>query len=108
MERERERDKGIGKHGGRRDEGGWIPVIKNHRAKARNGDRNKEIYTLFVDNIPEENDHHWLQRTFNNFGVVKDAFIPWKRSKCTGNKFGFVRFGCPISAGMAVSRLNGV
>ncbi|KAG5537241.1 hypothetical protein RHGRI_024627 [Rhododendron griersonianum] len=66
------------------------------------------MFTLFVDNIPEEKDHHWLQRTFNNFGVVKDAFIPWKRSKRTGNKFGFVRFDCHVSADMAVSRLNGI
>ncbi|KAG5534965.1 hypothetical protein RHGRI_022921 [Rhododendron griersonianum] len=106
--RERERGKSISKHGGGRDVGGWIPVIKNHRAKVGNGDRNQENFTLFVDNIPEEKDHHWLQQTFSNFGVVKDAFIPWKRSKRTGNKFGFVRFGCPISAGMAVSKLNGL
>ncbi|KAI8534926.1 hypothetical protein RHMOL_Rhmol10G0134500 [Rhododendron molle] len=42
------------------------------------------------------------------FGVVKDAFIPWKRSKRTGNRFGFVRYDCHVSASMAVSRMNGI
>ncbi|KAI8569461.1 hypothetical protein RHMOL_Rhmol02G0281300 [Rhododendron molle] len=104
-ERERVRERVKGKD---QDEGGWIPVIKNQRARANNGDRTHETYTLFVDNIPEDKDLQWLQRTFNKFGVVKDAFIPWKRSKRTGNRFGFVRFDCHISASMAVSRLNGL
>ncbi|KAI8561022.1 hypothetical protein RHMOL_Rhmol04G0303200 [Rhododendron molle] len=68
----------------------------------------KERFTLFVENIPEERDKIWLQRTFNKFGVVKDAFKPRKRSKRTGNKFGFVRYDCHVSAGMAVARMNGV
>ncbi|KAI8535208.1 hypothetical protein RHMOL_Rhmol10G0155800 [Rhododendron molle] len=73
-----------------------------------NKSRDKESFTLFVDNIPEGRDQQWLWKTFNMYGVVKDAFIPRQRSKCTGNKFGFVRFDCRISAGMAVSKLNGV
>ncbi|KAG5521008.1 hypothetical protein RHGRI_033528 [Rhododendron griersonianum] len=69
---------------------------------------NTKDNALFVDNIPESHGLHWLQRTFNKFGVVKDAFIPWKRSKRTGNRFGFVRYGYHVSASMAVSQLNGV
>lgn len=96
-----------GKVGGRID-GGWIPVLRNHRASPGNRTKSKEIFTLFVDNIPEVKDQQWLQSTFNKFGVVKDAFIPWKRSKRTRNRFGFVRYECHVSAGMAVSRMNGV
>ncbi|KAG5553592.1 hypothetical protein RHGRI_011472 [Rhododendron griersonianum] len=91
-----------------RDGGGWIPVIKNHKVQAKTGGRSQETYTLFVDNIPENQGIQWLQRTFNKFEVVKDAFIPWKRSKRTRNRFGFVRYDCQASASMAVSRLNGV
>ncbi|KAG5544682.1 hypothetical protein RHGRI_017205 [Rhododendron griersonianum] len=40
--------------------------------------------------------------------MVKDAFIPRKRSKRTGSKFGFLRFGCHVSASMAISKMNGV
>lgn len=88
-------------------------MINNHRSQAVRLSKNKvsritEMFTLFVDNIPEERVQTWLQRTFNKFGVVKDAFIPRKRSKRTGNKFGFVRYNCHVSAGMAVARMNGV
>lgn len=53
-------------------------------------------------------DHKWFEETFNKFGVVKDAFIPRKRRKCSGSKFSFVRYDCHISAGMAISKMNGV
>ncbi|KAG5543612.1 hypothetical protein RHGRI_016382 [Rhododendron griersonianum] len=49
MARERGLERVKGKD---QDEGGWIPVIKNHRAQANSGDRTQETYTLFVDNIP--------------------------------------------------------
>ncbi|KAI8562174.1 hypothetical protein RHMOL_Rhmol03G0014300 [Rhododendron molle] len=113
MEREsyRERESGrglrIGQYGGEEEEG-WIPVIRNHRAQNKLRAGNKETFTLYVDNIPEFKDHIWLKKTFNKFGVVRDAFIPHKRSKRTGKKFGFVRYDCPTAAGMAVSRMNGV
>ncbi|XP_058220426.1 uncharacterized protein LOC131330752 [Rhododendron vialii] len=67
-----------------------------------------ETVTLFVDNIPEQKDQMWLKRAFNKFGEVKDVFIPLKRSKSTGNKFGFVRYDCYEAANRAISRMNGV
>lgn len=92
----------------RRDGGGWVPVIRNHRTHSNGKLKGKKIVTLFVDNIPEDRDLQWLTRTFNKFGVVWNAFIPRKRSIWNGSKFGFVRFDCHVSAGMAVSKLNGV
>lgn len=91
-----------------REEEGWIPVIRNHRVLNASRAGNKETFTLFVDNIPDSKDQIWLKRTFNNFGIVRDAFIPRKRSQRTGKKFGFVRYDCHVAAGMAVSRMNGV
>lgn len=88
--------------------GGWVPVIKNHRSYGGGGSEGKDIFTLFIDNNPKERDHRWLSRTFNKFGVVKDAFIPRKKSKCTGGKFGFIWYGCHVSATVAVSKMNGV
>ncbi|KAI8535865.1 hypothetical protein RHMOL_Rhmol10G0207300 [Rhododendron molle] len=67
----------------------------------------KETFTLFVDNILENKDRSWLQRTFNKFGVVRDTIILRKRSNCTGNKFGFVRYECRVAAGMVAARMNG-
>lgn len=92
----------------RRDGGGWIPVLRYHRTHSGGKLKGKELVTLFVDNIPEEKDQQWLMSTFNKYGIVRDAFIPRKRSTRTGSKFGFVRFDCQVSAGMAVSKLNGV
>lgn len=40
----------------RKEDGGWIPVIKNHWAQMGDKSRSKEIFTLFVDNIPEGKD----------------------------------------------------
>ncbi|KAG5522624.1 hypothetical protein RHGRI_034693 [Rhododendron griersonianum] len=109
-ERERERESESEKRGEAADsfDGGWIPVIRKHRNHGTSKEGNRGIVTLFVDNIPDHKDQFWLQRTFNKFGVVKDAFIPRKRSKRSGNKFGFVRYDCFVSAGVAVSRMNGV
>lgn len=61
-----------------------------------------------MDNIPEQKDHSWLQKTFSKFGEVNEAFIPRKRSKRTGNKFGFVRYERQGDANLAVEKMNGV
>ncbi|KAL7253946.1 hypothetical protein ACSBR1_008315 [Camellia fascicularis] len=45
---------------------------------------------------------------FSNFGVVKDVNIPEKRRKATRTRFGFVRYDCPIAAGIAIQKANGV
>lgn len=99
----REKSSRHGKH-----DGGWIPVVRNHRGQSGKGTGNREIFTLYVDNIPENKDQRWLPWVFNKYWVVRDAFIPRKRSKRTGNQFGFVRYDCHVAAGMAVSKMNGV
>ncbi|KAI8531854.1 hypothetical protein RHMOL_Rhmol11G0168200 [Rhododendron molle] len=65
------------------------------------------VVTLFVDNIPDKATHLWLRKVFNNYGVIRDAFIPVKRSSKTGSKFGFVRYNCSVSADMAIFRAHG-
>ncbi|GAB2268018.1 hypothetical protein Dimus_002996 [Dionaea muscipula] len=44
---------------------------------------------------------------FSSFGVVKDAFIPRKKSK-RGNRFGFVRYDCSVAAEVAIQKANGL
>ncbi|CAL5409433.1 unnamed protein product [Camellia sinensis] len=44
---------------------------------------------------------------FSKFGVVKDVFIPAKRRKATRSRFGFVRFDCPVVAGVTIQKANG-
>ncbi|KAH7856535.1 hypothetical protein Vadar_002571 [Vaccinium darrowii] len=68
----------------------------------------QELFTLFVDNIPDHSSQPWLRKLFNNYGVVKDVFIPVKRSKATGCKFGFIRYDCHVSAGVAIQEVHGL
>lgn len=89
-------------------EGGWIPVIRKHKGQSGHRGGSRATFTLFVDNIPESKDLRWLKWAFNRFGVVRDAFIPQKRSKRTGNHFGFVRHDCHAAADMTISKMNGV
>lgn len=66
------------------------------------------LVSLFVDNLPEDTSHSWLTKLFNKYGVVKEVFIPGKRSKATGRRFAFVRYDCGISAYVAISYTHGM
>lgn len=65
------------------------------------------LFTLFVDNLPEDVGINWFRKFFNQYGVVKDAYIPIKRSKITNRRFGFVRYNCATSIEVAISNANG-
>ncbi|KAH7844625.1 hypothetical protein Vadar_030083 [Vaccinium darrowii] len=69
---------------------------------------NRVLVSLFVDNLPEDTSHSWLKKFFNNYGVVKEVFIPAKRSKATGRRFAFVRYDCDISADVAIADAHGM
>ncbi|KAH7833756.1 hypothetical protein Vadar_009380 [Vaccinium darrowii] len=45
---------------------------------------------------------------FSKYGLVNDSFIPAKRSKSSGCRFGFVRFARRQDAEIAISNLHGV
>lgn len=63
--------------------------------------------TLFVDNLADRVNPFSLRKKFTDYGIVRDAFIPFKRGKISGRRFGFVRFDCPVSADIAVEKANG-
>ncbi|KAL7177286.1 hypothetical protein ACSBR2_030605 [Camellia fascicularis] len=85
--------------------GGWQPVF---RQRGRGQGANSGIHTVFVDDLPEALNPKGLFSLFSKFGVVKDVFIPTKRRKATRSRFGFVRFDCPVAAGVAIQKTNGV
>ncbi|XP_028076159.1 serine/arginine-rich splicing factor 2-like [Camellia sinensis] len=91
------------------EDGGWNPVIRRRRV-ANQYSRSVEygVYTLFVDDIPSSMTPEGLYMLFNNFGVVKDVFIPSKRRKSTGSRFGFVRYDCKVAVEMAVMKGDGL
>ncbi|KAL7208081.1 hypothetical protein ACSBR1_029941 [Camellia fascicularis] len=49
-----------------------------------------------------------LFNLFTNYGVVKDVFIPKKRRKVLGTRFGFVRYDCQVVASIAVQKAKGL
>lgn len=89
-------------------EEGWIPVVGGQRVRRKEMPEGEEVFTLFVDNIPEARDNLWLARLFSRYGVVRDAFIPNKRSKISGSKFGFIRFSNRGDVHRAMDKLNGI
>ncbi|XP_028105769.1 serine/arginine-rich splicing factor SC35-like [Camellia sinensis] len=64
--------------------------------------------TVFVDNLPDSFDPKGLFSLFNNFGVVRDVFIPNKRRRISSTRFGFVRYDCRVAANVAIQRANGL
>lgn len=86
--------------------GDWIPVLNKHRNQR--GDSFQNLSTLFVDNLPEDVSQNWLRKTYSKFRVVKDVFIPLKRSKATGRNFGFIRYDNENSVEKAIEETNGI
>lgn len=96
---------------------GWIPVVGNQRKtntfkgyKNLNfgGKGENQSFTLFIDNLSKFTSQAWLRKFFTKFGIVRDVFIPQKRSKVTGRRFGFVRYDCEVAADLAISKSNGL
>ena len=87
--------------------GGWIPVVRQWRGgDAQSKEGKNGFFTVFVDNIPSVMDAKALYKLFTKFGIVKDAFIPFKRRKVTNSRFGFVRYDCHKSASVAIQKAN--
>lgn len=61
-----------------------------------------------MDNLPVDMDEDWLSQLFSKHGLVLDTFIPRKRSKRFGTKFGFIRFKTRDEALEAIADLNGL
>ncbi|KAL7199668.1 hypothetical protein ACSBR2_021877 [Camellia fascicularis] len=91
------------------EDGGWIPVV---RQRGRQGRQRNEgcanVFTIFVDNIPNSVNPKGLHNLFAKFGVVRDVFIPNKRRRITNTRFGFVRFDCKVAASVAVQKGTGL
>ncbi|XP_028095932.1 serine/arginine-rich splicing factor SC35-like [Camellia sinensis] len=89
--------------------GGWKPVVKQrNRVFGRmKGGRDSWII-VFVDNLPDSMDPKGLFSLFNNFGVVRDVFIPNKTRRISSTRFGFVRYDCRVAANVAIQRANGL
>lgn len=63
--------------------------------------------TVFVDNLPFDVGQIWFKKFYGKFGFVIDSFIPFKRSRRNGQRFGFVRFLNKEAANLAIAKTNG-
>ncbi|GFS37612.1 hypothetical protein Acr_00g0053050 [Actinidia rufa] len=66
------------------------------------------VATVFVDNLPKDVWKVWLYNLFSKFGKIQSIYIPNKKSKISGNQFGFVRMGSPQEAIRAIKEMNGL
>ncbi|XP_057472861.1 uncharacterized protein LOC130761391 [Actinidia eriantha] len=66
------------------------------------------VATVFVDNLPKDVWKVWLYNLFSRFRKIQSIYIPNKKSKLSGNKFGFVRMGSPQEAIRAIKEMNGL
>lgn len=88
---------------------GWKPILRKYGGNGRRiSASDNEIHTIFVDNLPESMDPKGLYNIFNNYGIVKDVYIPNKRRKLTRSRFGFVRYACQVAADMAIQKAHGI
>lgn len=65
------------------------------------------FFTLYVDNLPNSTGLPWFRKFFSNFGFVVNVHLPVRRSKRTGNRFGFVRFKNSRDTQIAIAKTDG-
>ncbi|XP_028076006.1 serine/arginine-rich splicing factor SC35-like [Camellia sinensis] len=92
---------------GEREHGGWQLVVQRKGPVKYSDEASKRgLFTIFVDNILEVMDPKSLFGLFSKFGMVKDVFLPMKRRKATGSRFGFVRYNCLVVVEMVVKKAD--
>ncbi|KAL7213901.1 hypothetical protein ACSBR1_026348 [Camellia fascicularis] len=71
---------------------GWQLVVRRHGGRGDGALREKNnTYSVFMDNIPVSMWAKGLFKIFSNYGVMLDAYIPNKRRRSIGSRFGFIR-----------------
>ncbi|GAB2290013.1 hypothetical protein Dimus_024310 [Dionaea muscipula] len=89
--------------------GDWTPVLrkKPFRPSSIVHGGSEGLFAVFVDDLPDAMEPGELHKMFAKFRVVKDVFIPRKRSR-TGRRFGFVRYDCSVAAEVDILQTNGI
>ncbi|KAL9671539.1 hypothetical protein QQ045_009108 [Rhodiola kirilowii] len=66
----------------------------------------ENLFTVFIDNIPEDKDSRWLRNLFSRDGKVMDVYIPSKLRRASKSRYGFVRYKSMEEAVAAINRWN--
>ncbi|CAM8943985.1 unnamed protein product [Rhodiola kirilowii] len=67
----------------------------------------KDLYSIFIDNIPLGRDERWVRALFSKDGKAMDVFIPTRGRRATNSRFGFVRYKTMGEAKASIRRWNG-
>lgn len=54
--------------------------------------KEQQEFSVFINNLPHDLDKHGLKGIFRRAGRVSDSYIPFRRSRRSSSRFGFVRF----------------
>jgi polyadenylate-binding protein len=74
--------------------------------KERQASEQAKLFTnVYVKNLPEEIDEDKLREKFQEFGTIKSAVI-MKDASGKSKGFGFIDFGAPEEAALAVEKMN--
>lgn len=66
------------------------------------------LFTVYVDNLPNSVGIPWFRKFFSNFGFVVDSHLTVRKSRRTGNRFGFIRFENRSAVDIAIAKANGL
>lgn len=87
-----------------RERESWFPgqLKSAHRSYGRSE------FTVYVDNLPNSCGVPCFKLVFSQYGVIDEAILPHRRSRRTGNRFGFFRYRNRRDASLAVANANGL
>jgi len=80
-------------------------VREGERERGGRFNQRKEV-TIFIRNLPHSLDCHGLRGIFQRAGRISDTYIPFRNSRPTKARFGFVRFWNPADASRSVLMFN--
>ncbi|KAJ8451975.1 hypothetical protein Cgig2_016556 [Carnegiea gigantea] len=83
----------------------WRERRREHRHLDRTQGNTKE-FTVFVYNLPQILDSFGLKGVFQRAGKVSDSYTPFRRSRRTTTRYGFVRFRSQKEAVRSIHMLN--
>ncbi|KAH7857944.1 hypothetical protein Vadar_018185 [Vaccinium darrowii] len=66
------------------------------------------VFVLTIEALGGSVGIPWFRKFFSNFGFVVDTHLTVKKSRRTGNRFGFIRFENKRAVDIAIAKANGL
>ncbi|KAF7129743.1 hypothetical protein RHSIM_Rhsim10G0189500 [Rhododendron simsii] len=88
--------------------GVWFQNGQTGRFSSVHRSFGRSEFTIYVDNLPNSCGTPWFRLVFSQYSFIDETYLPNRRSKRTGNRFGFVRYRNRRDAKSAVAMANGL